>query len=184
VFLDVRCVTKYFLTHQLCLRPFLRPNPPKSAMPEHQTRLGDSMARLLRRALSDFGGKARLPCYQNAPCTTVAQKASTSPKNMPHKWGKRIETIPAGTMQALMSWCWPGNVRELENFIERSVILSPGLRLCAPLAEIRKNKTDVVSSGTLEEVEREYELRQTRQALPFSPDHFEIEGPRHCVRCR
>jgi transcriptional regulator with GAF, ATPase, and Fis domain len=77
--------------------------------------------------------------------------------------GKRIETIPPGTMQALMSWSWPGNVRELENFIERSVILSPGVSLCAPLAEIRENPADVASSGTLEEVEREYILRVFRE---------------------
>jgi formate hydrogenlyase transcriptional activator len=77
--------------------------------------------------------------------------------------GKRIETIPAATMQALTSWSWPGNVRELENFIERSVILSPGLSLCAPLAEIRENPAGVASRGTLEEVEREYILRVFRE---------------------
>ena len=47
------------------------------------------------------------------------------------RMGRRIETIPAETMQALVKWHWPGNVRELENFIERSVILSPG-PICAP----------------------------------------------------
>jgi formate hydrogenlyase transcriptional activator len=77
--------------------------------------------------------------------------------------GKRIETIPANTMQALTTWSWPGNVRELENFIERSVILSPGLSLCAPLAEIRPSHADVASKGTLEEVEREYILRVFRE---------------------
>jgi formate hydrogenlyase transcriptional activator len=77
--------------------------------------------------------------------------------------GKRIETIPAATMQALTSWSWPGNVRELENFIERSVILSPGLSLCAPLAEIRETAAGVASRGTLEEVEREYILRVFRE---------------------
>jgi formate hydrogenlyase transcriptional activator len=73
--------------------------------------------------------------------------------------GKQIEAIPAATMQALASWSWPGNVRELENFIERSVILSPGVSLCAPLAEIRETPASVASRGTLEEVEREYILR-------------------------
>jgi formate hydrogenlyase transcriptional activator len=79
--------------------------------------------------------------------------------------GKRIETIPTNTMQALTSWSWPGNVRELENFIERSVILSPGSSLCAPLAEIRVGGHPEVasSSGTLEEVEREYILRVFRE---------------------
>ena len=41
-------------------------------------------------------------------------------------------------MKALVSWPWPGNVRELENFIERSVILSRGPSLRAPLAELRR----------------------------------------------
>ena len=50
---------------------------------------------------------------------------------------RRVETIPTDTMPALVSWPWPGNVRELENFIERSVILSPGPTLRAPLAELR-----------------------------------------------
>jgi transcriptional regulator with GAF, ATPase, and Fis domain len=37
-----------------------------------------------------------------------------------------IETIPPQAMEALRSYSWPGNVRELQNFIERTVILSPG----------------------------------------------------------
>ncbi len=48
-----------------------------------------------------------------------------------------IETISAETMRTLMAWSWPGNVRELENFIERSVILSKGSSLQAPLDELR-----------------------------------------------
>jgi len=40
------------------------------------------------------------------------------------RMGKLIQTIPADTMSALMSYDWPGNVRELQNVIERAVILS------------------------------------------------------------
>ena len=40
-------------------------------------------------------------------------------------------------MNALMNWHWPGNVRELENFIERSLILSEGKALLAPLGELQ-----------------------------------------------
>jgi transcriptional regulator with GAF, ATPase, and Fis domain len=43
--------------------------------------------------------------------------------------GKRIETIPQKTMDALQAYPWPGNVRELEHAIERAVILSQGPRL-------------------------------------------------------
>src|SRR4029434_6257444 len=50
---------------------------------------------------------------------------------------KRIETIPAAAMRALVEWNWPGNVRELGNFIERAVILTRGGSLEVPLAELR-----------------------------------------------
>ena len=67
-----------------------------------------------------------------------------------------VVAIPAETMRTLVRWSWPGNVRELENFIERSVILSRGTALNAPLAEIRKQNAVHVSGSTLEEVEREH----------------------------
>jgi formate hydrogenlyase transcriptional activator len=54
---------------------------------------------------------------------------------------KKIETIPAAVMKGLTAWEWPGNIRELENFIERAVILTRGRSLEAPLAELRKSKT-------------------------------------------
>jgi transcriptional regulator with GAF, ATPase, and Fis domain len=69
--------------------------------------------------------------------------------------GKQVETIPSDTMRALVSWPWPGNVRELENFIERSVILSRGSTLRAPLAELRADAVET-AGGTLADIEREY----------------------------
>src|SRR5499425_222108 len=42
------------------------------------------------------------------------------------RMGKRIDTIPAETMQRLTRWSWPGNIRELENTVERAVILTTG----------------------------------------------------------
>jgi PAS domain S-box-containing protein len=77
--------------------------------------------------------------------------------------GKQIETIPSDTIQALVSWSWPGNVRELENFMERAVILSPGPRLRAPLAEIRADAVEAPNGATLEQVEREHIIRILRQ---------------------
>ena len=50
---------------------------------------------------------------------------------------RRIDVIPKSTVDALCEYTWPGNVRELENFIERSVILSGGSELQAPLSELR-----------------------------------------------
>ena len=77
--------------------------------------------------------------------------------------GKQIDKIPTDTMQALVSWPWPGNVRELENFIERSVILSPGSNLRVPLAEIRAGAVEAPAGATLAEVEREHIIRVLRE---------------------
>ena len=35
-------------------------------------------------------------------------------------------SIPSKAMEMMVRWDWPGNIRELENFVERSVILTPG----------------------------------------------------------
>ncbi len=78
------------------------------------------------------------------------------------KMDRKVQKIAAETMQALVSWSWPGNVRELENFIERSVILSMGSTLRAPLAELRSDAGDIPSGSTLEEIERQYILRVFR----------------------
>jgi formate hydrogenlyase transcriptional activator len=80
------------------------------------------------------------------------------------KMGREIDKIPAETMKALVSWHWPGNVRELENFIERSVILSRGPSLRAPLAEIRQITQETASTETLEQVDREHILRVLRES--------------------
>ena len=80
------------------------------------------------------------------------------------KMNKKIDKIPSETMQALVAWPWPGNVRELENFIERSVILSPGSSLRAPLAEIRADAPDAPAGATLAEVEREHIIRVLQES--------------------
>ena len=80
------------------------------------------------------------------------------------RMGRRIETIPDETMKTLVRWHWPGNVRELENFIERSVILSPGAVLRAPLAELEQIEESSGSADTnLEAAEREHILRVLRE---------------------
>jgi formate hydrogenlyase transcriptional activator len=79
------------------------------------------------------------------------------------KMGRTINKIPADTMKVLCAWPWPGNVRELENFIERSVILSRGPNLRAPLAELRQDSKFTNASDTLEQVEREYILRVLKE---------------------
>jgi transcriptional regulator with GAF, ATPase, and Fis domain len=78
--------------------------------------------------------------------------------------GRQIDKIPSDTMKALVAWPWPGNVRELENFIERSVILTNGPSLRAPLNEIRPDSHPVVTDSTLEQVERDHILRVFRES--------------------
>lgn len=60
---------------------------------------------------------------------------------------KQIEIIPSATMSALVNWELPGNVRELENLMERSVILSDGRMLNAPLAELRSGREGLDSDA-------------------------------------
>jgi len=79
------------------------------------------------------------------------------------KMDRTIDTIPSETMQALVSWPWPGNVRELENFIERSVILSRGPELRAPVAELGAVSAEIAVGSTLEDVERDHILRVFRE---------------------
>src|SRR3984957_11323776 len=72
---------------------------------------------------------------------------------------KEIESIPAAAMKKLSGWHWPGNIRELENFIERSVILSHGRALQAPIAELGSNGRTTPVAGTREANERDEMVR-------------------------
>ena len=82
------------------------------------------------------------------------------------RMNKRIQTIPAETMEALTRWRWPGNIRELENFIERAVILSQGPILHAPLSELKAPREEVKTTRetSLEVAEREHIIRVLREA--------------------
>jgi formate hydrogenlyase transcriptional activator len=77
---------------------------------------------------------------------------------------KKITRIPAATMEGLMQWRWPGNVRELENFIERSVILTRGDTLQAPLRELLAGDEASAEATTLEAMERQHILRALRDS--------------------
>ena len=80
------------------------------------------------------------------------------------RMGRRIESIPKETMDKLVKWHWPGNVRELENFIERSVILSQGPTLRAPLAELEMLEAQPEAlNQELESAEREHIFRVLRE---------------------
>ena len=79
------------------------------------------------------------------------------------RMNKQIETVPTKTMNELTAWDWPGNVRELENFMERSVILSPGPVLMVPLAELAASAKSSSAAGTLDSLEREHIVRVLRE---------------------
>jgi formate hydrogenlyase transcriptional activator len=72
---------------------------------------------------------------------------------------KQIESIPAVAMKKLSGWHWPGNIRELENFIERSVILTHGTALQAPISELGNNGRSTPVVGTREANERDEIVR-------------------------
>jgi formate hydrogenlyase transcriptional activator len=79
--------------------------------------------------------------------------------------GRRIESIPSATMDALVRYPWPGNVRELQNVIERAVILSPGPTLRVSPADLQlvpaQNQPGAASIAmpiTLLDVERKHIL--------------------------
>ena len=89
-----------------------------------------------------------------------------------HRMKRRIDTIPARTMEALATHSWPGNVRELQNFIERAVILSPGNSLQPPLGELKTaSRESLPNLSTLEEIEREHMSRALRES------NWIISGP-------
>src|SRR5579862_2212499 len=57
------------------------------------------------------------------------------------RYGKSIDHVSDDVMAAIMRHEWPGNIRELQNFIERSVILTNGSELRAPIAELTNQET-------------------------------------------
>jgi formate hydrogenlyase transcriptional activator len=87
-------------------------------------------------------------------------------QKLARRMGKNIDSIPAELLREFEQWHWPGNVRELENFIERSIILTQGSVLFAPVAELRIDLAHAMrkSGSTLEDVEREYILRTLRES--------------------
>src|SRR5262249_46879426 len=99
----------------------------------------------------------------------LRQRTADIPKLVRHftelytrRMNKRIVEIPTETMDALVRYRWPGNVRELQNFIERSVILTPHSTLRAPTSELEISSSRAagnVSMTSLEEVERDHILR-------------------------
>lgn len=51
---------------------------------------------------------------------------------------KEVPTVPQSATEVFLRYPWPGNVRELQHFIERSVVLTSGRLLQAPLSELQE----------------------------------------------
>jgi len=68
--------------------------------------------------------------------------------------GKSITHVPDEVLTTLVRYGWPGNIRELQNFIERSVILTKGAELQAPVAELANKRGLIPGARTLAGAER------------------------------
>ena len=56
-------------------------------------------------------------------------------KEFENKVGKRIDSIPRKSMEALQQYSWPGNVRELRNVIEHGMIVSSSRTLAVSVPQ-------------------------------------------------
>jgi formate hydrogenlyase transcriptional activator len=77
--------------------------------------------------------------------------------------GKCIEQVPDEVMAAIMRYDWPGNIRELQNFIERSVLLTTGPELRAPIAELTQQGVLKCTSHTLADADRAFIIATLRE---------------------
>jgi formate hydrogenlyase transcriptional activator len=78
--------------------------------------------------------------------------------------GKSVDYVSDQVITALERYNWPGNIRELQNFIERSVILTSGAELRAPIAELTRSELLDDDICTLEDANRAHikaTLRET-----------------------
>jgi formate hydrogenlyase transcriptional activator len=82
------------------------------------------------------------------------------------RMGRRIETIPAAVMDALVRYPWPGNIREMQNVIERAVILSLGPALHINVGDLKAAapaELPPAATVTLADAEREHILGVLRE---------------------
>jgi formate hydrogenlyase transcriptional activator len=77
--------------------------------------------------------------------------------------GKSIEVIPDHVMTTIEKFNWPGNIRELQNFIERSVVLTRGTELRAPIAELANQELPDNNARTLAESEKAHIIATLRE---------------------
>jgi formate hydrogenlyase transcriptional activator len=74
--------------------------------------------------------------------------------------GRSIKVIPDDVMAVIERHNWPGNIRELQNFIERSVVLTPGAE---PVEELTNRELPESSARTLADAERAHIIATLRE---------------------
>ncbi|HEY4051273.1 MAG TPA: sigma 54-interacting transcriptional regulator [Acidobacteriaceae bacterium] len=79
--------------------------------------------------------------------------------------GKSINNVPDEVMDILKNYHWPGNIRELQNFVERSVIVSPGESFSPRPTELRSlmQGTSPAPPQTLSDAERAHILATLKE---------------------
>lgn len=116
----------------------------------------------------------RIPPLRERP-EDIVQLVKAFVSRFATRMNRRIEVIPDATLEALRRYDWPGNIRELQNFLERSVILSPGPTLQAPLESLSLHGSRCVVPGaplTLEEAEARHIIAVLQQV------NWVIGGPK------
>ena len=80
--------------------------------------------------------------------------------------GRKIETIPTSTLDALVRYDWPGNIRELQNVLERSVILTSGSTLHVSIPELmeKPGPASTRNLSTFQVSEREQIIKALEEA--------------------
>ena len=79
--------------------------------------------------------------------------------------GRATPSVPREVVAALVGYAWPGNIRQLQNFIERSVIVSTGRELRAPIGELTNANGPTPHARTLADADRAHivsALRKTK----------------------
>jgi transcriptional regulator with GAF, ATPase, and Fis domain len=79
------------------------------------------------------------------------------------RYGKSVDRVSDDVMEAIMRHDWPGNIRELQNFIERSMILTNGRELRAPIEELTNQETHGGVVRTLNDAHRALIIKTLRQ---------------------
>ena len=77
--------------------------------------------------------------------------------------GKPIDSVPDHVLAALERYHWPGNIRELQNFLERSLILTRGRVLHAPVDELMSKEVQTADLRTLVDFDRAHIVAALRK---------------------